>query len=346
MFAVVQTDPSRSLALPRTEADTIAATVDAPDSAPDHSSASSSTPGNFSEAQEQVVIPEDVEYVLESEDVELQAALQASLTGKDYSNQNTYTPREPIPAPNLRPAPPPPIIASNHNVFDVLDADNENNLSAEQNPPQDQVAASMARQRAMLNQMMRAQEAALRETYEEEVASRRETRQQRGQTAQEEEDEEIRRAIAASLDEHEVESRDDGDDSYIDDEDQENIPPQGQRQRSARTSSRNAPDPPQTTIPGHRVYDDEDAELQAALRASLETMPAGYVHPETPPPQRPPLPSISSPEPNSALVTTVSQTTVSDDEDDATERFASPPPIQQAVDVDEMRRRRLARFGG
>ena len=54
----------------------------------------------------------------------------------------------------------------------------------------------MARQQAMLAQMTRMQEAALRETYEDEITGRAPPRRNR---TQEDEEEEIRRAIAASM---------------------------------------------------------------------------------------------------------------------------------------------------
>ena len=98
VFAVVQTDPSAPLALPRTEADNMAVLYDAPDGAPGHSSATGSAmPGAFPDTsgvahdgEGEVVIPPETDFDMASEDMELQAALAASLGGgaQDYS---TYT---------------------------------------------------------------------------------------------------------------------------------------------------------------------------------------------------------------------------------------------------------------
>lgn len=213
------------------------------------------------------------------------------------------------------------------------------------------MAASLARQRATLEHMRRIQEAALRETYDNEVTNFGGSAQRR-RTEQDEEADLIRQAIAASMAEHGgVEVNDDDDDENDPDwrpENEDEIPiHRGPAIRPAPSSV-----PVGGTSGGHRVYDDEDAELQAALRASLESAPEGYVHPPTPPPRRPtlPTPSVSTPsEPPSAAP--VSQEPepmqVEDDEDDTeTERFTSPPPVEQKPDMDEIRRRRLARFGG
>ncbi|KAF7315642.1 Josephin domain-containing protein [Mycena indigotica] len=88
---------------------------------------------------------------------------------------------------------------------------------------------------------------------------------------------------------------------------------------------------PQASVPQHRVYDDDDAELQAALKASLEEVPTGWVMPEDLSPQ-PDLPTNTNPEP---VVESV----------EVEETVAQSPPVEE-VSIDEMRRRRLARFGG
>jgi len=196
---------------------------------------------------------------------------------------------------------------------------------------------------------MREQEQAMREQYEEEAARIRAgfppSRPNR-QREQDEEDEELLRAIAESQRMHEGQGADPQDDDD-DDMDVEGhgegeelpvIPPPLQPQRAA------------TLFPEHRVYDDDDAELQAALKASLETVPEGFRLPSTPPrPQAPSLPSTSNnPPPNpgsspSPIETSSSQST---EYETASEADSSPMEEEAPVNVEEMRRRRLAKFGG
>jgi len=79
-------------------------------------------------------------------------------------------------------------------------------------------------------------------------------------------------------------------------------------------------------VQGNRVYDDDDAELQAALKASLEHMP-----PNQPPSQRPKSPSDVE-----ATESIVSDTTSAAEE--------STSNVTPAVSLDEVRRRRVAHF--
>lgn len=74
----------------------------------------------------------------------------------------------------------------------------------------------------------------------------------------------------------------------------------------------------------HRSYDDEDEALQAALRASMEDVPDGYVMPELAPkdavvrPARRQTPPLTIPEPEavaSAPVTPAKSTNTVDDDD-------------------------------
>ena len=209
---------------------------------------------------------------------------------------------------------------------------------------EDPVAASLARQRATLEHMRRMQEAALRETYEDEASNFGRPTQRR-RTAQEEEEEQIRRAIAASMAEGEGGSGESSDD---DDDDPDWRPEDEQARPTRSVPSIQAP-LVSTSGTEHRVYDDEDAELQAALKASLESAPEGYVHPPTPPSRRPTLPTPSIPLSSQSLTPISSETElmeVEDEKDDEPERFTSPPPVEEKVDMDEIRRRRLARFGG
>ncbi|KAL5484934.1 hypothetical protein ACEPAI_7576 [Sanghuangporus weigelae] len=380
VFAVVQADPTKPLALPRTEADIAAATLDAPDSAPGHSFASSSSvPGAFPGAEE-VVIPDEEDYNIDSEDVELQAALAASLTGADQSlGQHAYVPRAPLPAPSLRQAPAPPLPG------DDMDVESSGPSAPAQAPGQtgselDLVAASMARNRQMLERMQRMQEEALRETYEGEVTSAGQSEQrqapapQRRRTREEEDQEELERAIAASMAEHNAQSGEDEDDEEGDEDwlpeesNKENAPTGSQRLQPHPRAVSSGPSATGDTTGGVRtesgeivrVYDDEDEALQEALRASLQTMPEGFVHAPTPPHPEPitppsttaaaPAPPVSGPSkpaPKSASgdEEMIDADTETDVDADA-ERASSPPPPPAQVDLEEMRRRRLARFAG
>ncbi|KAJ7072306.1 Josephin-domain-containing protein [Mycena amicta] len=82
---------------------------------------------------------------------------------------------------------------------------------------------------------------------------------------------------------------------------------------------------PQVSMGSHvsatRVYDDDDAELQAALKASLEEVPVGWTIPELAVPHVASGPSTNE------------------------EPVVEEPPTIEEVSVDELRRRRLARFG-
>jgi ataxin-3 len=115
-----------------------------------------------------------------------------------------------------------------------------------------------------------------------------------------------------------------------------------------------------------RVYDDEDADFQAALQASLEMAPPGAHTPNTTASSprtsaRPPPPAsrtIAGPHTEPFADADDGEDEDDDDyesysdddqEDTATEVTSSdagPPPTAQDVSVEEMRRRRLARFGG
>ncbi|KAL5528170.1 hypothetical protein ACEPAF_7306 [Sanghuangporus sanghuang] len=384
VFAVVQADPTKPIALPRTEADIAAATLDAPDSAPGHSFASSSSvPGAFPGAEE-VLIPDEEDYNIDSEDVELQAALAASLTGADQSfGQHAYVPRAPVPAPSLRQAPAPPPLG------DDMDVESSGPSTPSQAPgqtgaEQDLVAASMARSRQMLERMQRMQEEALRETYEGEATSAGQLEQQqasvpqRRRTREEEDQEELERAIAASIAEHNAQTGEGGDededgsgeDWLPEESNKENAPTGSQSQRPQLHPGAVSSGPSTTGVTSGgvrtesgeivRVYDDEDEALQEALRASLQSMPEGFVHAPTPPRPEPITPpsaaAAASAPPASGTSKAAPRATPGDEEmvdadtvaeaDADAERASSPPPPPAQVDLEEMRRRRLARFAG
>ena len=288
-------------------------------------------PGSFpgssrpSEESEQIVIPEDIEYDVNNEDVELQAALAASLAGEGLEagpnyGQHAYVPRAPLPAPNLRQAPEPPQPQSQTNPSADADAD--------------PIAASAARNRALLEQMQRMQEAALREGFEEDTAAA-----ERRRTREQEEADELERAIRESMREHGATSAEGG------------IQPATAPIEETTGSGTRTP----RGVAGRaqeRVYDDEDAELQAALRASLETMPEGYVHTTPPPAPAPSKPqSVSQLPPQPQPVAQSEPKRVSEEDGDESmdmeaEAASSPPAPPREVDKEEMRRARLARFGG
>jgi len=147
-------------------------------------------------------------------------------------------------------------------------------------PELDPVAASVARNRIIMERMRREQEMAFQDTFEdvdmEDVVRRsRETQ---------EEEEMLKRAIEESEKlAKEVKER--------------------QRQKSqdhpphtGGSSSASPSRAPSSPMDEDRVYDDEDTELQAALRASLRDVPEGYQPPPSPPPapaRRPPPPGLT-----------------------------------------------------
>lgn len=102
-----------------------------------------------------------------------------------------------------------------------------------------------------------------------------------------------------------------------------------------------------------RSYDDEDEALQAALRASMEDVPAGFVLPELPAKDMPihESPPIAIPEPEPEAKEEVPVTpakssgTVEDDDEPARELSAGTSTIKpNSLTADEIRRARLARF--
>jgi ataxin-3 len=337
--------------------------------------------------------------------MELQAALQASLmggglaedfvlppfNGRSFPSTSTSGPgsrtgggtsmRTPTQQRSLPPMgsisplgfpPSPPIRSQTQHDYDHADA----------------VAASMARNKRIMEHMQREQEMALQEQYEEEAARiangatgadsgaggpAARTRARRGE---EEEDEMLRRAIEESqllagegsqasstviTNPHAPLVIDDDDDEdndadFVDAEMDVDSESEGYR-LPVRPPAHPVPPLPNAGLgsmqplsyPNHRVYDDDDAELQAALKASLENVPEGFMIPDIPPLPQPPVAASSSvPMQSAAATSSSSDRRGADDDDVASEADTSTEASQpeEHVSVDEMRRRRLARFGG
>ncbi|KAH8828047.1 Josephin-domain-containing protein [Flagelloscypha sp. PMI_526] len=173
----------------------------------------------------------------------------------------------------------------------------------------DPVAASMARNQRLLARMQREQQMAHRDLFEgsdQDPATTQRVREMQ------EEQEMIRKAIAES---------------------------EALAQAQAGSSSEATPEISPPLIPAGnmtlpRVYDDEDAELQAALRASLEDS-AGHVIPDLKP-KPPSRPTAST---NVGAPIPVNASTSMDSVEEELDEPTKP------VDMDEMRRRRLERFG-
>ncbi|KAG8734282.1 hypothetical protein FRC10_011802 [Ceratobasidium sp. 414] len=221
----------------------------------------------------------------------------------------------------------------------------------------DPVAASAARARARLEQMQREQAAAMQgmgtagygfgagmdEAVDADGARRRMEAAERVRRAREEEEDQIRLAMAESLRTHTsgLGVEDDDPDYFV-------TPPS-----TAEPLPGSFPTGPGAG--GNRHYDDEDAELQAALKASLEETSGPVSIPSEPPR---PVPSTSVPAavpaPSAPVGASHAQTpgpTSSDDTDeegDDEEEEKAPVPASKAevADAEELRRRRLARFGG
>jgi len=198
-------------------------------------------------------------------------------------------------------------------------------------PERDPVAASMARNRLMLQQMREEQEYAQRELWaggsEDPEA---ETRRAERRRAEDEEAEQLRRAIEES----EAIARQEG--HYT-----ERTSPGEHHDGEGMSSSE--------FFSQDRVYDDDDAELQAALKASLEQVPDGWRFPEVPehtPPRQPPAQATAGAGTKVTGQDREDAESVPSDGADLTASNASLPDTAiESVGVDELRRRRLAKFG-
>jgi Ataxin-3 len=328
---VVPTDPDHPL--PQSDADVVAANLSRQTSSGALSPSTVHTPG--------------VPAGLENEDLELQAALHASLDGDnggfpshvgsaavafgagpstssasfDFPPTSMFASPPPIPPPSSRPT---------------------------GQPMANPVAASMARNQAMLERMRREQEAALREHYQDEV-SHFDDRVDRTPSAPgfrvEDEEEQLRRAIAES----EAMAREQG---HLDSD----VAETGADLESAQDSEWS-----HGLLQGSRVYDDENAELQAALQASLQGASPPEIYPSNTPPHDSPVRHSSFTAASTAALPHVghqygaleredddlsADDSGSDTATEETKSDALPQPQGEDLSIEEMRRRRLARFGG
>ena len=383
IFAVIQRDPAAPLALPRTTVDEMFGYIEEPTGHHSHSYAAAAAAG-ASSSQPHIEGFED-------EDMELQAALQASLGGGDYGD---YLPQR-FPS-SLAPGSIPqqqqqqlprglsgmPMERTYDDVIEVEDED-EDAMGAhvlthtrvqQQHEPADQVLASMARQRAVMEQMRREQEVALQEQYEEEIARIEAAARARraagadasanpeGDPEEEDEDAMLRRAMAES----EAMAQTYGSGPSSNPNRGSGSPPAALDDGGGADTPHGAPAPASASGSGpsqawlqHRVYDDEDAELQAALRASLETVPAGFRVPSPPPIPTPPAAAAAAAAAVSslgvqeqgrdaeALVLPPAQIHRQPSSDVETESDAGSEAAQAVQpSLEEIRRMRLARFGG
>ena len=344
MFAVTQIDSFAQLALPRTEADGIASTLPEPRGATMRPLSSSFTT-NPSTSSAPVPNSSTETAGFEDEDYELQAALQASLMGSRAASEYYHYESAPLSPPRLArgfaPLPPsdPQTPSSSGSVLQTPNPE-PSIPSAEQLADMDPVAASMERNRLMLQQMREEQEHAQLELWAENAAAMEARRRER-QREEEEEAELLRRAIEESeaMARAEGHARNKGEDD--DDVDMGSEVPVSQTAR------------PNVGHPfSDRVYDDDDAELQAALKASLEHVPDGWELPEMHDHQTP-VPPFSSAAPvgnhnagkererdredAESVLSDETTTTMTDN--------TAPDVSVEAVSVDELRKKRLARFG-
>ncbi|OCH95115.1 Josephin-domain-containing protein [Obba rivulosa] len=332
IFAVVQSNPDGPLAIPRTEADELAASI------PESSMASGSRQGSTGSQHHS----EGLEG-FEDEDMELQVALQASLMSSVDAFPQVLSSGSAAAIPASFALDPP---AASRRPFgfggvsapiQVEDDEDEDYTPGTPSAPVDPIAASMARNRAIMERTRREQEAALRDSYEGETTrfqQRSAGPVSRGPAVDEDElffralaeSEAMARGSGVGTSGRPIEVPDDDDDEEV----MEVPPVQPSAPRSALYD---------------RVYDDEDAELQAALRASLEGLPEGFTVPSTPPPVRPqPPPSAPAAPAPQMLAATPSRHEESEYESEAESVVEQAPA--EALSLEEIRRRRLARFGG
>lgn len=328
VFAVVPLhEPGSPSILPRTDADDVASTLPQPTSA--NMGTRMTTSRTISNTTAPTVSkPSEAPSGFEDEDMELQAALQASLVADGALD---YSPVADLPPPSMPGA------------FGPV-AGSSNALGLDDDSIEARMARTLERNKNMMAQALREQEMAFRDGYEDEVQRHFGGRRQRGvgpgagahaEIEDDDEEENIRRAIEMSRGEH----AGTGDDAQMeDDDDAEWLPPRATRAAAEVT--------PAITVPGDRIYDDEDSDLQAALKASLEGLPEGFVMPATPPLNLPPGLPI---QPRTEVQASASSRAAPQVQQEAGEDEEKPDPTPEPtpqLGPEEIRRRRLARFGG
>lgn len=375
VFVVTPADPSIPLAVPQTEADNVAATL--PEGLParqsgirnatkrtvDISGSSRNVPGSSGPlgSAEDAEGDEDIE----DGDYELQAALHASLGNQeDYISHASGSLSIP---PSLAPDDIPPLrsfLGAANRFVPTGPSQPSQLLNIPGHADLDPVAASMERNRVLLQRMREQQEYVHRELQSAdgltpEAQAEQEARRLERRRQEEEEEEQLRKAIAES----EATAR-----NWDAPQNQPNSaerPPLG---RGVGTSSIS----PSNLRSEFRSYDDEDAELQAALKASLESAPTGWEpstqdstqerpkHPETLNPQYKRTEGLVTVD-KSSRNTGQNEMDIDeewhsesedfsdgedDDDDDISEMNDAPMKGEQSTPtLDEIRKARLARFG-
>ena len=365
VLAIRPLPESPEISVPACEADEVASTVSESDLLLSRhiSQSSTSAPGGATTMDFDLT-------GFEGEDLELQRALQASLANFDTVG---FAPRDNPPSPPVTRVEAPSAFAeSARRGFDAAIEQHE------------QVQASAARGQALLERARREQAMALQEGVVNQSAGAQRQRS-RAEEEEEEMirramEESLRSSSHAS---RAATDDDDDDDAYNDndDDDDDNDDVSNASSlalflftlKSGRTTSVQYSDADDSLVPivtpsrvppsavpqiqrsdpvplaainhsSSRVVDDEDAELQAALRASLEGLPEGFAVPETPPRR---LIHTSTATTSAMPPEAAGASGGMEDDEHADVRSPEPPesPVAEKPDVDEIRRRRLARFG-
>ncbi|KAG8979456.1 hypothetical protein FRC05_008442 [Tulasnella sp. 425] len=217
---------------------------------------------------------------------------------------------------------------------------------------------SVARQKDSILQARREQEEALRQIREAEVASGSSSR--RRTTGDDEEEEMLRRALEESKEVTRANNATGGNPAMMMSSTMRNA--FGQDRQFPPPSAMPSPTKPRVQPSASRHYDDEDEDLQAALKASLETAPPGFKVPDpapvpsrsmspTKPPANPaPVLTAGSPSKPGKAVAMEEEDDDEDEDDDDDEEMVSAPSSpkeeEQPMSMEEIRKMRLARFGG
>ncbi|KAF9012350.1 Josephin-domain-containing protein [Cyathus striatus] len=337
VFAVTQANPTAPLGLPRTHADEVA-TFPEPDyvEPPNVEATLSRVSGPQDASSSQHHSMDHIEGI-EDEDYELQAALQASLLGNTHdsallSDQPSSAPprlaRALIPLPSDTDTLPTTHPQSGTHTPTLPTVTSSGGLNIPGHADIDPVEASRERNLVMLRRMREQQELAQRELFHDpEDAAAFERRREERQRQEEQEEEDLRRAIAES---EALIRNGSGSRGRVGDEDKD------------FEMSNTWSDMP-SGVSGARVYDDEDAELQAALKASLEGVTEGYQH--SPSSRKSTFQSTAPTASNEPNLTDDTHETESILSDSTATDGPSETVTNEEPSIDEIRRARLARFG-